>query len=90
MNLLIAAADATTDPPPAVTAWQTSGIVAAGALLAAVLTVLGNLFVERFRRESTDRRWLLDRRHEAYVGFIQTQSKYRRARTERRGSDQGL
>jgi hypothetical protein len=70
MSLLLLAAEVPTAPPAPVTAWQTSGIVAGGALLAATLTVLGNFFLERFKRGVTDRRWLLDRRHEDAVHFL--------------------
>jgi hypothetical protein len=40
------------------------------ALVAGVLGLLAGLVLERFRRSSTDRRWLLDRRHEDVVAFL--------------------
>ena len=42
--------------------------------LVALISIVGTLVVERFRRDITDRRWLLDRRHEAYVDFIREAS----------------
>lgn len=40
------------------------------AVLAGVLGLLAGLALEHFRRSSTDRRWLLDRRHEDVVAFL--------------------
>lgn len=40
------------------------------ALVAGVLGLLAGLALERFRRASTDRRWLLDRRHDDAVNFL--------------------
>jgi len=51
--------------------WQTVLISAGVTLVVGILSVLGAYLLERFKRRGTDRRWLLDRRHESYVAFIQ-------------------
>lgn len=40
------------------------------ALVAGTLGLLAGLALERFRRSGTDRRWLLDHRHEALITFL--------------------
>jgi hypothetical protein len=72
VNDLLAAAS---DPPTSTSA--TVLITGLFGIIVAILTVVGTLFVERFRRSATDRRWLLDRRYEAYVGALQSSTKLR-------------
>lgn len=78
MSLLTAAADTTSGA----TALQTVMISAGVTLTVGILSVLGAYLLERFKRSVADRRWLLDRRHEAYVGALQSTSNIRRYQIE--------
>lgn len=48
------------------------------ALVAGALGLLAGLALEHFRRSSTDRRWLLDRRHEDAVAFLSAANRFSR------------
>lgn len=57
-------------------------LISAGVTLAVgLLSLLGALLVESLRRRSTDRRWLLDRRHEVYVEFLRVATELQTALT---------
>jgi hypothetical protein len=61
------------------TTLQTVLISAGVTLVVGVLSVLGAYLLERSRRRATDRRWLLDRRHEAYMEFLQEANSFIRS-----------
>lgn len=59
-------------------------------IVVAVLSIGGTLFVERFRRAATDRRWLLDRRHEIYVDFLRVATEMQTALLVAANSDEEI
>lgn len=64
-----------------------------GLITAGLLGLLTGLALEQFRRTNTDRRWLLDRRHEAAVQFLARANALSRAirrRNERERTERVL
>lgn len=80
--LLAAGTSGTTTAGPSTT--ETVLISAAVSLAVAVVTVGGSFLLERARRRIADRRWLLDRRHDAYIRFITADDALTRAMSEAR------